>query len=182
MLEGQRLTIAADDDYFRDLPHGASVAVNGVCLTIAEHRDKAAGFDVIPETLRRTNLGRLAPGGRVNLERSLRVGDRSDGHFVQGHVDGTGRVVAIDRAAGEWLLWTATPDNLRPYIVEKGSITIDGVSLTIAAVKPDRFAVALIPTTLERTTLGALAVGGRVNLETDILARTVAHWLRATST
>ncbi len=173
---GRQLVITAGD-LFAELPPGASVAVNGCCLTLTEHHPTGGAFDVIPETLRNTSLGQLAPGARVNLERSLRVGDRIDGHMVQGHVDATGRVVAIDTAGGEWLLWTEIPDAIRPYIVRKGSITIDGVSLTIAAVEAQRFAVALIPTTLEVTCLSERKVGDPLNLESDILARLVVSRL-----
>lgn len=173
---GQQLVIAAGD-CFAELPLGASVAVNGCCLTLAEHRPDGGAFDVIPETLRNTNLGQLVRGARVNLERSLRVGDRIDGHMVQGHIDATGRVVSIDTAGGEWRLWTEIPATLRPYIVHKGSITIDGVSLTIAAVEEKRFAVALIPTTLEVTCLADRKPGDRLNLESDILARLVVSRL-----
>ena len=164
------------------LEPGASVAVNGVCLTLVTQRDGTGQFDVIPETLRRSNLGTLRAGDRVNLERSLRVGDRIDGHFVQGHVDGLGTVDAVERSPGEVRLWTRIDAALRPYIVPKGSIAIDGVSLTIADVRPQRFCVALIPTTLERTILGERKAGDRVNLETDILARLVIARLEAFQT
>ncbi len=156
---------------------GASVAVSGVCLTVAAARPPVLEFDVITETLEKSTLGRLAVGGRVNLERSLRVGDRLDGHFVQGHVDGRATVVRVTRSAKEWVVALRAEAHLRPCIVPKGSITIDGVSLTVAAVEADSFSVALIPTTLERTTLGALAAGDVVNIESDIVARTVVHWL-----
>lgn len=158
---------------------GASVAINGVCLTLVSQNGRVGEFDVIPETLRRSNLGSLRPGDSVNLERSLRVGDRVDGHFVQGHVDGLGKVDAVERSAGEVRLWTRIEPALRPLIVPKGSIAIDGVSLTVAEVAERRFCVALIPTTLMHTTLGTRKVGDRVNLETDILARLVVDRLEA---
>ncbi|HMQ14756.1 MAG TPA: riboflavin synthase [Phycisphaerae bacterium] len=160
------------------LSPGASVAVNGACLTVVDCTPPRCTFDVVPETLRRTNLGALRPGDRVNLERSLRLGDRIDGHFVQGHVEGLGTVRRVERGGGEWLVWTRAPAELLPCIVHKGSIAIDGTSLTIAAVRGDEFAVALIPTTLERTTLGRLAPGAAVNLETDIIARQVVQHLQ----
>ncbi|MBW7906822.1 MAG: riboflavin synthase [Phycisphaerae bacterium] len=160
------------------LTPGASVAVNGVCLTVVECLPPRCTFDVVPETLRRTNLGALRPGDRVNLERSLRLGDRIDGHFVQGHVEGVGTVRRVERGGGEWLVWTRAPAELLPCIVHKGSIAIDGTSLTVAEVRGDEFAVALIPTTLERTTLGRLAPGAAVNLETDIIARQVVRHLQ----
>lgn len=157
------------------LEPGASVAINGVCLTLTERSGSVGEFDVIPETLRCTNLGQLRSGGRVNLERSLRAGARVDGHFVQGHVDGTGAVDRIDRSAGEYRLWVRAEHELTPYLVRKGSVAIDGVSLTIAEARGDSFAVALIPTTLERTILGERKPADRVNLETDILARLVVE-------
>lgn len=160
-----------------DLRPGASVAVNGVCLSVTEARGAVGSFDVVPETLRRSTLGGLRSGSRVNLERSLHVGDRIDGHFVQGHVDAIGTVGRIVRDGSDYRLWTAFDAEIAPYIVEKGSIAIDGVSLTVAEVDDGRFAVALIPTTLERTILGALAHGDPVNLETDLLARLVVNRL-----
>jgi riboflavin synthase len=156
---------------------GASVAVSGVCLTVAAAKPPILEFDVITETLDRSTLGGLTRGGRVNLERSLRVGDRLDGHFVQGHVDGRAAVTGVLQSPKEWVVSLRPEDHLRPYIVPKGSITLDGVSLTIAAVEGDVFTVALIPTTLERTTLGGLVVRDAVNVESDIVARTVVHWL-----
>lgn len=152
---------------------GASVAVNGACLTVATLDGAAGGFDVIPETLRATTLGALAAGDRVNLEPALRVGDPLDGHFVQGHIDGAGTITRVQRSANEVVLWTRTPAAIAPYIVRKGSIAIDGTSLTIADVRDDEFAVALIPTTIARTTLGERTVGDGVNLESDILARMI---------
>ncbi len=172
-----RLRLAAPG-FFAGVRPGASIAVSGVCLTVVESGDDQAAFDVVPETLTRTTLGALRPGDRVNLEHSLRAGDPIDGHFVQGHVEGVGTVVRIDRGDG-YVLWTQVPAGLMPAIVPKGSIAIDGVSLTVVQV--DRaarsFSVALIPTTLERTTLGSVGEGSRVNIETDILARIVVEQL-----
>jgi riboflavin synthase len=172
-----RLTIAAPD-LVRPIAHGSSIAVNGVCLTVTADAPPLVSFDVIPETLARSTLGRLTIGHRVNLERSLRAGDPLDGHIVQGHVDGTAVVRRIDTEANGYVVTFEADAALMPYIVPKGSIAIDGVSLTIAAVPtPDTFTVALIPTTLEITTLGLRRVGDVVNIETDILARTVVHTL-----
>lgn len=147
---------------------GASVAVNGVCLTALE--GKGLAFDVIPESLARTTLGKLRPGARVNLERALSAGSRLDGHIVQGHVDGTGVVTSFTRKGGAVTLVIRAP-GLMDQIVPKGSITVDGVSLTVVDVENDDFSVALIPTTLRLTTLGKLRKGDRVNLETDVLAK-----------
>ncbi len=164
-----------------ELPAGASVSINGVCLTLVGRRAAVAAFDVVAETLRQTTLGELRAGDRVNLERSLRVGDRIDGHFVQGHVDGIGTIERIDSSGGQWLMFTRAPDELRPYIVRKGSIAIDGVSLTIAAAETDVFSVALIPATLDRTVLGERRAGQRVNLESDVIARLVVANLARSS-
>lgn len=159
------------------LTPGASVAINGVCLTLVGQRDGVADFDVVPETLQRTNLRDLRRGDLVNVERPRRIGDRLDGHFVQGHVEGVGVVERIDRPEGEYRLWVRAPAELMPCILPKGSIALDGVSLTVVDVTDPLFSVALIPTTLERTTLGRRGVGERVNIETDILARIVIHYL-----
>jgi riboflavin synthase len=171
----RRLTLAAG---WPDLKGGESIAINGVCLTVAEIGQGELGFDVIQETLRRTNLGLLKGGDRVHVERSLRIGDRLDGHFVQGHVDGVATL--IKRQANEKetrLILEATPE-LAPYLIPKGSVALDGVSLTMAAVDGPRFEVALIPTTLQRTMLGQREPGWPINLETDILSKTVINWLR----
>lgn len=145
---------------------GESISVSGVCLTWT-----GAGFDVVPETLSRTTLGRLRGGDQVNLERSLRAGDRLGGHFVTGHVDAVGEVAEVRRARKETKIWIAMPVDLARYVAPKGSIAVDGVSLTVVDVEADRFSVALIPYTLARTTLGRARRGSRVNLEADILAR-----------
>ena len=156
-----------------ELRPGDSVAVNGVCLPAAEVSDGRFAADVVDETLRRSSLGRLEPGGRVNLELPLRPTDRLGGHIVQGHVDGLGAVGEVaDEGAGRRLTIEADPELLR-YVVEKGSIAVDGVSLTVAALDGDGFEVALIPETLERTTLGQLWPGDKVNLEVDVLAKYV---------
>ncbi len=167
---GARLTLDGRG-LFDELPAGASVAVNGACLTLAAADGPRGHFDAVPETLQRTNLGDLRPGDAVNLERSLRLGDRIDGHMVQGHVDHLGRVLRIDRSGGQWKLWMQTAVAAMPCIVPKGSIALDGVSLTVVDVAAERFSVALIPTTLERTTLGRRQAGDAINIETDYLAR-----------
>lgn len=177
---GQRLQLALGE-LAGTIKPGASVAVNGVCLTRADQQGALTGFDVIPETWRLTSLARLQLGERVNIERAMQLGDRLDGHFVQGHVDGCGTVSRID-TTGEWKLWVQTPEPLRRYLIRKGSIAIDGVSLTIVDVTDDSFSVALIPTTLEETTLGDRAIGDLVNLETDILTRTVVDRLDTMAT
>ena len=152
---------------------GASVAINGVCLTLAESHAQVGSFDVVPETWNSTTLSDLRRGDTVHLERSLCVGDPLDGHFVQGHVDGTGTIDRIDRTGSEWKLWIQAELAVMPFIVPKGSIALDGTSLTIVDVNADRFSVALVPTTLERTTFGRRRPGEHVNIETDILARLV---------
>ncbi len=158
---------------------GASVAVNGVCLTVAELRGTAALFDVVPETWRRSTLGELRVNDTVNLERSLRIGDRLDGHFVQGHVEGVGVVNRVDRAGGEWKLWIDAGPDLMAAIIPKGAIAVDGTSLTVVDVHERRFSVALVPTTLARTVLGRRQPGDRVNIETDLLARLLIRRLDA---
>ncbi len=160
----------------QDLVHGASIAVNGVCLTVTGWTGTAPtriNFDVMGETLKRSVLGDLQAGSRVNLERAARVDARLDGHIVQGHVDGTG--VVLERTAGDgWeTVRFGLPTDLARYVAEKGSITVDGVSLTVSAVGADWFEVGLIPETLRATTLGAKAPGDPVNLEVDVLAKYV---------
>lgn len=175
---GARLRVQARG-FFAPLDAGASVAVNGACLTLVAPAEDVGEFDVIPETLRLTSLGALREGARVNLEPSLRVGAPVDGHFVQGHVDECGRVLRVDRAAGEHKLWVAVSPPTRRFIVRKGSVALDGVSLTVVDVEPASFSVALIPTTLSRTTLGERSAGDAINVETDVLARLVVDRLDA---
>jgi riboflavin synthase alpha subunit len=177
---GTRLVIEPDGWDHRPAP-GESICVSGVCLTVAADpgANGRLAFDVVPETLAKTTLGSLRAGGRVNLERSVRAMDLMSGHLVQGHVDGVGTVEAVTDGS-ERRVRVALPTALMEYMVPKGSVAIDGVSLTLAAVDPRAGAVevALIPTTLELTTLGDLKPGGRVNIEADIIAKTVVHWLR----
>jgi riboflavin synthase len=152
---------------------GDSIAVDGACLTVVHLDADAFGVDIVAETIRRTAIGSRAVGDPVNLERALRVGDRLGGHMVQGHVDGVGTVAAT-RPEGDGLrIAVHVPAELRRYIVQKGSITVDGVSLTVAAATSDGFEVALIPHTLEHTTLGRLGPDHRVNLEVDLVAKYV---------
>lgn len=160
-----------------DAGHGDSIAVNGVCLTVVDVDSDAFTADVMKETLDRSSLGELAVGDPVNLERAATLSTRLGGHLVQGHVDGVATIV--DRqAADQWEIVTATlPANLSRYVVEKGSITVDGVSLTVMTVTDDTFSVSLIPTTLALTTLGHKRVGAKVNLEVDVIAKYVEKLL-----
>ncbi|MEV4950183.1 riboflavin synthase [Streptomyces sp. NPDC053755] len=159
--------------------HGDSIAVNGVCLTVVEHGDGEFTADVMAETLKRSSLGALDVGSRVNLERPMAVGDRLGGHIVQGHVDGTGTI--LDRTPSEhWeIVKVGLPAHLARYVVEKGSITVDGVSLTVVEAGNDWFTISLIPTTLALTTLGLKQSGAPVNLEVDVIAKYVERLLGA---
>ncbi|MFF3939713.1 riboflavin synthase [Streptomyces phaeofaciens] len=160
--------------------HGDSIAVNGVCLTVVEHEGDEFTADVMAETLDRSSLGALAVGSRVNLERPTAVGARLGGHIVQGHVDGTGEVLER-RPSENWeIVKVSLPAGLARYVVEKGSITVDGISLTVVEAGPDFFTVSLIPTTLELTTLGRKQPGDPVNLEVDIVAKYVERLLAST--
>jgi riboflavin synthase len=174
-----RNLIIAETQLAPQLGIGDSVAVNGACLTVVERDSQTFRFQAGPETLRRTNLGELKLGERVNLERSLRLSDRLGGHIVQGHIDGVGRVVERERQ-GDWeMVWFTCPGELARQMVPKGSVAVDGVSLTLVEVAADRFSVALIPHTLAHTTLGFRSVGATVNLETDLLAKYVYKSLQA---
>jgi len=173
----RRLTLAVD---WIDVKHGQSIAINGCCLTVAEIAPGELQFDVIAETLAKTNLGSLQQGDAVNAERSLRVGDRIDGHFVQGHVDGVARLVDVAANGEEWRLTVEAPNDLAKYLVPKGSVAIDGVSLTLALVQDNQFQVALIPTTLELTTLKSRPIGWLFNLEADVFSKTIVSYLERT--
>jgi riboflavin synthase len=164
-----------------DLHRGDSIAVDGVCLTVADHADSDFLVDVMGETLRRSTLGAVTPGSRVNLERAARVDGRLGGHVVQGHVDGTGAVVARTSSTHWDDVQISLPPSLVRYVVEKGSIAVDGISLTVTAIEDTSFSVGLVPTTLERTTLGRKQVGDSVNLEVDVLAKYVERLLEARS-
>ena len=187
--EGRRLRIAAD---VTDLSNGQSIAVSGVCLTVEAHGrydgdppsvggldpgalSGEAWFEVFlaAETVERTYLDHLGAGDRVNVERSLRADDRLDGHFVQGHVDGTAETVAVEAVGDDWRFRFSMPDDLAPYVVEKGSVAVDGISLTVASVAADSFEVAIIPETYRRTTLSEKAPGDPVHLEVDVVAKYV---------
>lgn len=186
-----RLAIDVPDEFSAPVKQliGASVAINGCCLTVVDVIGTQWAFEAGAETLSRTNLGRLKPGDHVNLERSLPVDGRLGGHFVQGHVDGTGEVAAIERD-GEWTtMWFHIPAQLAAQMVPKGSVAVDGASLTVVEVEDEstgrasgtqdsRFSVALIPHTLAETTLGEREVGDAVNIETDILGKYVARLIR----
>jgi riboflavin synthase len=171
---GRRLVIPA---FGPDHLLGESIAINGCCLTVAQIQENSLAFDVIAETLQKTNLGQLKPGDAVHAERSLRVGDRIDGHFVQGHIDGTGRLVRQFADQEETRLRIEAPPQLAKYLVLRGSIAIDGVSLTLAAIDGPQFEVALIPTTLGLTTLGKKQVNYHFNLECDMMSKTVISYL-----
>lgn len=168
----------AGDVVLSDARHGASICVNGVCLTVVEHDAGSFSVDVMAETLRRSSLDGIAPGDPVNLERAMPADGRFGGHIVQGHVDGTAKILGREPGDRWTVIRIELPTELAMYVVEKGSITVDGVSLTVASVGEDHFTVSLIPTTLALTTLGARDVGERVNLEVDVLAKYAERLLR----
>ncbi len=158
---------------FTDITIGCSITVNGACLSVIRFDDASMSFDIVPETWARTNLGDLAVGSKVNLERALKAEGRFEGHIVQGHIEGVGTVTSFEQPTDSpWAtLKIELPSEISPYVVFKGSIAINGVSLTVAAIDGNLCTIALIPHTLEVTNLGALEIGSRVNIETDILAR-----------
>ena len=160
-----------------ELELGASIAVNGICLTVTNFGGGSFTADVSPETLSRSNLGALLPGSRVNLERALRLGDRLGGHWVSGHVDAVGTLEQAQRHGNAWRLTFRLPAEVNRYVVEKGSVAIDGISLTVNSVGDETFSVAIIPHTLALTTLKEAKVGARVNIETDILGKYVERLL-----
>src|SRR5829696_4233367 len=160
-----------------DAALGDSVSISGVCLTVVEAPDGVVMFDAVPETLARTTLGRLCPGARVNVEPALRAGEPLGGHYVQGHVDGVGIVRSVEPEGDGKRVWVGAPSEILRYAVEKGSIAVEGTSLTVAALEDDAFAVALVPHTLRATTLGPLEPGDEVNLEVDVLAKYVERLL-----
>ena len=170
--DGVRLRIAAPQAA-ADAVVGDSVAISGICLTVVSAADGEIEFDAVAETLRRTSLGRLEPGAHVNVEPALRVGEPLGGHFVQGHVDAVGRVRAVEPDGDGCLVRFDAPPEVLRYCVEKGSIAVEGVALTVAELDDDGFAVALVPHTLAETTLGGVGPGDEVNLEADVLAKYV---------
>ncbi len=178
---GKRMTVSLAELVDAPIGLGDSICVSGVCLTAVKIANGNVSFDVIRETLNRTTLGRKIPQDRVNLELSLQPASYVGGHFVQGHVEAVATVAAIRSDPGDWRLTFNLPASIAPCLVPKGSVTVEGVSMTIAEVKNGAdghsFTLAVIPATLEKTTLSALGVGDQVNVETDILARTVVHWM-----
>jgi riboflavin synthase len=178
MGDSARLVIRAEIA-LSDAKLGDSIAVNGVCLTIVDRDAQTFTADVMAETLTRSSLGSAAPGVQVNLERAMPAHGRLGGHLVQGHVDGTGRILSIEPADHWTLVTVAIPVDLARYVAEKGSITVDGVSLTVVGVTDDSFSISLIPTTLRETTLGERKVGEIVNLEIDVIAKYVERLLEA---
>jgi riboflavin synthase len=176
--EAASLTIEASPA-FSDVAIGESIAVNGVCLTAVDHRSNMFVVDISPETLRATNLGELRPGDGVNLERSLSLNDRIGGHLVSGHVDGVGRIIAKRPEANALHYDMQVPKGLMRYIVPKGSIAVDGISLTVVACRPDGFQVTIIPHTAAVTTIGRKALGATVNLECDMIGKYVERALEA---
>ena len=175
-LSDYRLVIQAET-VLEDVHMGDSISVNGACLTVVEFGSDSFAVDLAPETLRRTSLGQAGPGSAVNLERALAAHDRMGGHIVQGHVDGTGDITAITPEADCFILEIETPASLTPYIVEKGFIAVDGISLTVVQSSEPRFTISLIPFTMQHTNLREREVGDRVNLEADILAKYVESLL-----
>ena len=171
--DGVRLAIATS----LELAEGDSIAVNGVCLTATAVSEGHFAADVMNETLRRSSLAEVGAGAKVNLELPLRAADRLGGHFVQGHVDAVGRVTGVEQEGESRRLWVAAAPEILRYCVEKGSVVVEGVSLTVAELHDDAFGVALIPHTLEVTTLGSLAPGRKVNLEADVIAKYVERLL-----
>jgi riboflavin synthase len=160
---------------FTEFVHGESIACDGVCLTLVESRGTSFRVQAAPETLRRTTLGTWAPRTRINLERALKLGERLGGHWVQGHVDAVGLVKSTRAEGGSTVMTLTLPEELAPFFVEKGSVCIDGVSLTVTRVEADSFSVMLIPESQQRTVLGSKRAGNGVNLEADIIGKYVAR-------
>ena len=176
-ISSNGMTVRADA-VMSDLKLGDSISVNGACLTAVSITGSEFSVDLSPETMRRTSLGDLAAGGVVNLERALLASDRMGGHIVQGHVDGTGRITSTKEDGDSVIYRVRVPARMMPYIVEKGFIAVDGISLTVVKVDTSSFTLAVIPYTLRNTNLHALSVGARVNLEADILAKYVENLLK----
>ena len=172
-----KLTVAADI-VLKDIQLGGSIAVNGICLTVTAFTDNAFSVDVMPETLQRTNLGQLHNGDRVNLERPLGLGGEIGGHLVQGHIDGTGRVIAIDPEGEAVRMKFEAPADLMRYVVEKGFIAVDGTSLTVVAKDNTSFSVSIVGFTREHTILADRKINDTVNLEVDIIGKYVAEFMK----
>ncbi len=176
----QRMDIAAQK-VLEGMAIGDSVNIDGACQTVVAFDERSFSVETISETLARTTLGQFQNGRAVNLERALRLGDRLGGHIVQGHIDEVGKIAAISQAPGEWRIRIATPETLRPYIAGKGSITVDGISLTVAEVDAGGFTIAVIPHTFDNTVLSQRRIGDGVNLEVDVIARYIERLLNAGS-
>ena len=176
-ISSNGMTVGAEK-VMSDLKLGDSIAVNGACLTAVSLAANEFSVDLSPETMRRSSLGDLSAGGSVNLERALSASDRMGGHIVQGHVDGTGRITSTKEEGDSVIFRVRVPSRLMPYIVEKGFIAVDGISLTVVKVGTSSFTLAVIPYTLRNTNLETLSVGARVNLEADILAKYVENLLK----
>jgi riboflavin synthase len=172
-----RIDLSGAPQIAAEIKQGDSIAVNGCCLTVVEHSKKHFSADLSGETLRRTSLGEKKPGDPVNLERPLAAGARLGGHFVQGHVDGVGHVAALTPEGENWWLSIEVPENLRRYVAEKGSISIEGISLTVARWRDGIASIAIIPFTYQHTNIHALRAGDAINLEVDILAKYVESLL-----
>ena len=177
--DGSRIVVQAPETA-RAANVGDSVAINGVCLTVTDAANGTLAFDAVPETLRRSSLGALAPGERVNIEPALRAGEPLGGHYVQGHVDGVGEIRHTEPEGDGRRVWIDPPADLQRYLVEKGSVAVEGVSLTVAELDAEGFAVALVPHTLAVTTLGDRGPGDSANIEVDILAKYVERLLART--
>ena len=177
-LHDYRFVIDAEN-VLSDVKIGDSISVNGACLTVVEFDGQSFAVDLAPETLRRTSLGEAGPGSAVNLERALAASDRMGGHIVQGHVDGTGSITGLTPEADCYIMEIEAPDSLVPYIVEKGFIAVDGISLTVVQRTERRFTISVIPFTMQNTNLHEKSVGDRVNLEADILAKYVESLLQS---
>ncbi len=159
----------------RELKIGDSIAVNGVCLTATNIARNQAEFEMIDETIKKTNLGILKSGDRVNIERSLKVGKRMEGHFVLGHIDDKGTIIKVEKLSKEIKIWIELPKNITKYVVKKGSITIDGISLTVVDMIKNKISVCIIPHTMEITNLKSKKIGDKVNIETDVLGKYVLN-------
>lgn len=155
----------------KKLKVGDSVSINGVCLTAINLQKRVAEFEMVGETMKKTNLGMLQEGDRVNIERSLKVGDRLEGHFVLGHVDGTGMISKIEEQYNQIKIWIEIPAELSKYVTTKGSVAVDGISLTVVDKTRNKFSVTIIPHTMQITNLGLRKIGDKVNIETDVLAK-----------